>query len=395
MRLAILGVLASLVACVPSAEAAKPSAPPAVAPSSDAFTFRMYGALKDGKGNLFFSGTSMRDALGMAYLGARGDTAREMALALALDPDAAKAADAAKKEREEWAGAAGKVQLRVANRLWSDLSLKIEPAFVATTANAYGSTLQPLAIAQQPEPSRVVINQWVEKQTNDRIKDLIPSGTLGPLTRLVVTNAVYFDGKWSHPFEKNQTYDAPFAGAGSVPTMHETAHFGIAKADGMTMLEMPYQGSDLVMDVVLPDAQDGLGAIEGKLSPATFTTWSKALQTQRVAVSLPKVKFSWGGSVARPLQSLGMQKAFTDKADFRGIADTQDLHVSDVIHKAFVAIDEQGTEAAAATAVVMETKGMDLAPTTTFRADHPFVFVIRDKAHDRILFMGRVTDPKG
>jgi serpin B len=318
-----------------------------------------------------------------------------MAQVLALDPDAAKAADAAKKEHEEWASAAGKVQLRVANRLWGDLSLKLEPAFVASTSSAYGSTVQPLAIARQPEPSRVVINQWVEKQTNDRIKDLIPSGALGPLTRLVVTNAVYFDGKWSHPFDKAHTYDAPFTGAGNVPTMHETAAFGLAKADGMTMLEMPYQGSDLVMDVILPDAQDGLGAIEGKLAPATFGTWTKALQTQRVAVSLPKVKFSWGGSIARPLQALGMQRAFSDKADFRGIADTQDLRVSDVLHKAFVAIDEEGTEAAAATAVLMAEKGIDLTPVTTFKADHPFVFAIRDKAHDRILFIGRVTDPKG
>jgi serpin B len=384
-----------------------PAAPPApnAASASNDFNFAMYGALRGSKGNLFFSPTSMRQALGIAYLGARGDTAKEMSAALRLDGDALKSAAIAKAEVSDWQAARGAASLAIANRLWADKSFDMRPEFRKNALDAYGSPVDPVDFSHHPNDARLLINGWVATQTQDKVKDLIPRPAITPDTRVVITNAIWFKGIWAHPFEKAATRNEGFLADGKtsvdVPMMHQTGGFGLASADGAKVLEMRYGKSDLAMDVVLPDSPNGLAAIEDKLATGRFATWTSSLSMQRVDVSFPKLTFTWGDSVKEPLKRLGMKSAFEEgRADLTGIASPRaaggNLLITDVIHKAFVAIDEQGTEAAAATAVIIgrESATAEEPPPVVFKADHPFVVVIRDVNHGRILFMGRVTNPK-
>jgi serpin B len=366
----------------------------------------MYAKIRKANGNLFFSGTSLREALGVAYLGAKGDTATEMSSALRLDKDAAKSATSAKDEIAGWESARGGANLDIANRVWIDKSFQPLPAFASASLDSYGAPSDPIDFSHAADPSRITINGWVAGKTHDRIKDLLPAGSVNSDTRFVITNAIWFKGDWASAFKKEQTSDEPFAVAGAkdrpnVATMHQTSNFGFAHVDGVKMLEMKYEKSDLAMDVVLPDDANGLSKIEDSLSSAKFATWTSALANNRVVVSLPKAKFSWGQKMNEPLEALGMKTAFIDgKGDFTGIAPARatggQLYVSAVFHKAFVAIDEKGTEAAAATAVVgaRATAVMIEPPPQVFKADHPYLFVIRDVKRGRILFMGRVDDPR-
>lgn len=406
MRLASIALLASVCAFAAPAVAASTPDKGATKPPPPAnvdFDFAMYGALRGNAGNLFFSAPSMRQALGMAYLGARGTTASEMSTALHFDSDRAKSAANAKDEISGWESARGASQLAIANRLWADQGFKMNGDFIQMANGAYGSAVEPVDFSHAPNAARLTINGWVEKQTHDKIKNLLPPPSITTDTRLVITNAIWFKGTWEKTFDKKETRDAAFKVDGranvDVPTMHQTAVFGYASIPGAKILEMPYGKSDLAMDVILPDDATGLSKIEEKLTPGTFATWTSALHKQKVAVSFPKVTFTWGGSVKPALKELGMKTAFDSSADFSGIASPGaaggKLSVSDVVHKAFVAIDEEGTEAAAATAVIIvrETASIELPPVR-FDADHPFVFAIRDVKSGRILFMGRVTNPK-
>jgi serpin B len=219
---------------------------------------------------------------------------------------------------------------------------------------------------------------------------------------MVITNAIWFKGNWEHAFQNGATQDADFFVDGSnatkTPMMHQTSYYGIASADGATMLEMKYEKSDLAMDVLLPDSKTGLSAIEDKVVASGIVAWTAALRSGKVAVTFPKFTMTWTKSMKEPLVRMGMPTAFDDnKADFTGIADPAatdgPLVISDVVHKAFVAVDEKGTEAAAATGVVMvHTTSVEMI--RTFVADHPFIFVIRDTKQNRVLFTGRVTNPK-
>jgi len=396
--------------------AAPPPSPPSlpssgVDPAND-FNVAMYkslaGASKD-NGNLFFSALGIREALGIAYLGAKGKTASEMSSAIHLDPNATTSALHAKSEMTDLTSAKGGATLAIANRLWTDKGFTMKPDFVTNAMNAYGSPVDPVDFAHAPNDARSTINAWVQKQTNDRIKDLLPPPSITTDTRLVITNAIYFKGVWATQFKKTATRDEPFfspaLGAGKahvdVPMMHQTGSFAIATQGGVKVLEMPYDKSDLAMDVILPDSPTGLRAIEEKLDRGQLSTWTASLHKQKVDVTFPKLTFSNGASIKDPLKKLGMTTAFDEgNADFTGIGSARaaggNLYVSDVIHKAFIAIDEEGSEAAASTAVIMtrETTSIE-PPPIEFKADHPFVFFIRDVKHNRILFMGRVTNPKG
>jgi serpin B len=393
----------------PTSASAEPLLGPAVttdAKSADgnAFTLKMYGKIRPKPGNFFFSGTSLRGALGIAYLGARGDTAKEMASALDFDSDRMKVAETAKAEIAAWNQAGGGAELSVANRLWPDISFRIKSDFVAAATDAYGGSLEPVDFVNNAESSRKTINRWVAQKTKDKIPDLLPGGSLTPLTRLVITNALYFKGTWGKTFAKAYTKDTPFrvnAKTTTVtPMMSQTSEFKIAQTSGLKMLEMPYVMSDLVMDIVLPNDPAGLARVEETLSNETLARWVEALSHSRVAVTLPKFTFKWGGSVTAQLKELGMVKAFASTgADFTGVADPGPggdlVYVSDVFHKTFVAVDELGTEAAAATGVVMTARSLATQPPVEFKADHPFFFLIRDTQSGRILFAGRMVDPKG
>jgi serpin B len=350
--------------------------------------------------NLFFSPTSISVALAMTAAGARGQTETEMAQVLHFDNQLAEAHAYYHKLLQQWNAADPKrpYQLRVANRLWGQRDYPIQPPFLALTKQEYGAEMQLLDFAQAG-PARREINQWVEKQTNDKIKDLIPSGAIDGSTRLVLTNAVYFKGNWLRPFAKTATQDEDFAVSAErkvkVPLMHQKAAFGYAEEDTFQALELPYEGNELSMVVLLPKQTDGLSELEKSLSLDRLQAVLSKLNSRQVVTSLPRFKLESSFSLNSTLQAMGMNRAFSRQADFTGISSVENLFISAVVHKAYVDVNEEGTEAAAATGVVM-SRAMAVRrpdPVPVFRADHPFLFLIRDVKAGSVLFMGRLIDP--
>jgi serpin B len=386
----------------PVATASTPDVSPIVADGApgNAVTFAMLHSLRNEKGNYFFSATSLRGALGMTALGAKGPTLDELAKSLSVDPDPAKNAAAAKADDAAWKSAAGKAELVIANRLWVDKAFTLDKTFLANADAGYGASAAPLDFAKTPDPSRKTINQWVETTTKGKIKDLLPGGSVTPLTRLVLTNAIYFKGTWSEAFQKAATKDEAFhadAGDVNVPTMHREAHMAYADTAKAKVVQLTYKDSDLAMLVVLPQRADQLGALESDISRSDLDTFTSGLSSHKVNLSLPKFTFSWGRSVKPDLQGMGINLAFTDKADFSGISPSsrEPLSLSDVFHKAFVLVDETGTEAAAATGGVMTTRAARVEEVVQLKIDRPFLFFVRNTKTGDVLFAGRVANPKG
>jgi serpin B len=397
---------------LPSAQAPRQTAPQ-VAPSDLAslaegnttFAFDLYQVLRQADGNLFYSPYSISLALAMTYAGARGETARQMAeaLSLILAPDALhpalNALDQALASRGE--GAAGKddqgFRLNIANALWGQEGYPFLPEFLDLLAENYGAGLGLLDFAGAAEEARLTINRWVEEQTEGRIQDLLAPGVLTAATRLVLTNAIYFNAAWLHPFEAELTEDGPFSllggGQVTVPMMRlpGAVSLGYAAGDGYQAVELPYDGGQLSMVLLLPDP-GAYPAFEQALDAERATAILEALSRQQVALTMPKFEFESQFSLGEALQALGMTDAFSEAADFSGMTGQRGLFIGAVIHKAFVAVDEAGTEAAAATAVVMLESAMPLEPVEV-RVDRPFVFFIRDIETGTVLFVGRVLDP--
>jgi serpin B len=368
--------------------------------AANGFTARLYARVKKTPGNLMISGTSVRHALEIAYLGARAETAREMSVALELPAEPAKAAALAKAEAASWQEARGKSELFVANRLWSDKAFPLKSDFTSLADATFGAAAEQVDFMHAPDVARRTVNTWVAEKTAQKIPDLLPEGSIDKRTRVIVTNAIYFKGKWASPFPNAATKDEPFKGAktANVPMMHTTSSHRFAQVGNVKVVEMRYDTSQLGMLVVLPDETAGLAKLEESLSADLFETWTKAISMQRVAITLPKFGFKWGSPLASPLQELGMKSAFSPKADLSGIADVpsgERLQVSQVMHKTWVAVDELGTEAAASTGLTMSTTSLPMGPIADFKADHPFLFFVYDAKKGRILFAGRVTDPKG
>lgn len=374
--------------------------------SSNTLAFDLYARARTTAGNLALSPISISSALTMTWAGARGETATQMQRVLHASGEAGKAMDVAGKLLASFGTADSKVTLRVANRPFGEKSYTFQKAYLKQTAAAFGAPLEGLDFTGAAEASRAHINAWVAKQTQDRIKELLPAGSLDAQTRLVLTNAIYFLGDWMSPFKKDSTGPAPFHTTASamidVPTMHQVANFRFAATDGVKVLEMPYMGGEVVMTFVLPDAPAGLEAVEQRLSPATLDGWLGAMQQVKVIVALPKFEIdpAQSLSLADMLKDMGMPIAFDrNQADFTGIADPPSpadrLYISNVFHKAFVKLDEKGTEAAAATAVVMARAGAmpSQEQPSEFKADHPFLFLLRHVPSGAILFLGRVSDP--
>lgn len=369
-----------------------------VARAENAFALELYARLKGQDGNLFFSPPSISTALAMTSAGARGDTEKQIAATLHFDlpPDRLHAAYGT---LGEILNAANKnYRLSMANRLWAAKGHPFRPEFLALTRDRYGAELAPLDFARAEEARRT-INAWVEQQTNDRIKELVPPGVLDAMTRLVLTNAIFFKGNWADEFQKSATRDAPFrlAGGGEVrvPLMHQTDNFAYGETDGVQLLELPYAGGDLAMLVLLP-REAGPASLEAKLSAKAVEEWSSGMRGRKVDLYLPRFKTTAEFRLGRTLSAMGMPLAFSDAADFSGMSSAEDLKISEVIHKAFVEVNEQGTEAAAATAVVIAptaARPVPEEPPVLFRADHPFLFLIRDRRTETILFVGRVAEP--
>ena len=351
---------------------------------------------------LFFSPYSISTALAMTYAGARGDTAAEMAKTLhfTLSPDQLGTDYGAELKQLTAAAPDHDYQFRIANRLWGQKGYPFLDPFLKITRDDYGAELSQLDFVSQTEQARATINSWVEKQTNDKIKDLIPVGALAPESRLVLTNAIYFKGDWELPFTKTMTQKLPFhltaEKTANANLMYQQAHFRFARTDDSQLLEMRYKSGDLSMVIVLPTKVDGLPGIEKSLTADGIADSLSLLKSKTVRVWFPKFHATQNFELNDKLAAMGMPLVFTPKrADFSGMDGSHDLFIAAVIHKAFVNVDEKGTEAAAATAVVMRAgAAMRSEPPEEFRADHPFIFLIRDTRSGAILFLGRYTGPK-
>jgi len=370
---------------------------------NSAFAFELYKELKEKGGNLFYSPYSISLALAMTYAGARGETAEQMAdtLQFLLEQASLHPAfnwlDAELAKRGE--GAAGKdgegFRLNIVNAIWGQKDYEFLPAFLDVLAENYGAGLRILDFITETEKSRLAINDWVSDQTEGRIEDLIPPGAIDALTRLVLTNAIYFNAAWEHPFDEKMTADGPFylleGGQVSVPMMKQTESFGYTEGEGYQALELQYDGGELSMVVFLPEAGQ-FEDFEKTLNAQQVDAIISDLRHIEVALTMPRFEFDSEFSLKDTLAGMGMPIAFSSSADFSGMTGMRELSISDVMHKAFVAVDEAGTEAAAATAVIVGLTAIP-EPTVEVTMDRPFIFLIRDIETGAILFVGRVLDP--
>jgi serpin B len=365
------------------------------------FAIDLYHCLAAGsKGDVFVSPESISLALAMTYAGAAGQTAEQMAATLHFTLPREELNAAFARLLKEWspAGPPREYQLNIANRLWAQQGYKFLDSFLKVTRDDFGAELAQVDFVHQAESARETINAWVAKQTADKIKDLIGSGVLGPDTRLVLTNAIYFRGRWQSPFESAATAKVPFhvstEKTADVPMMRHEARFGYGKRADVQILEMPYKVGDLSMVVILPTRVDGLADLEKSLATDSLKTWLAGLANKEVDVALPKFKITQEVELSKILSAMGMPLAFSDSADFSGMDGRRDLAISAVIHKAYVDVDEKGTEAAAATAVTIRALSARIPRELEhFTADHPFIFLIRDTRSGSILFIGRYTGP--
>jgi serpin B len=377
----------------------------ALVEGNSAFAFDLYRFLAEQQGdnNLFYSPYSISLALAMTYAGARSETAEQMGdtLHFTLPQDdlhpAFNALDQELAQRGE--GAEGKdskgFRLNIANAIWGQKDYAFLAAFLDTLATNYGAGLRVLDFAGAPEESRVTINDWVSEETEGKIENLIPQGAIDPLTRLVLTNAIYFNAAWANPFQEEATQDGPFTlldgSQVTVPMMRQTESFGYTKGEGYQAVELPYDGREMSMVILLPDS-DGFEAFGGSLDVGRAQAIFGDLKYQQVALTMPKFEFDSRFSLNQALAAMGMPAVFSGGADLSGMTGKKDLFISDVLHKAFVSVDEEGTEAAAATAVVMKLSAVAEEPVPV-TVDHPFMFLIRDIQTGAILFVGRVVDP--
>ena len=391
----------------PTTSAEKPAAEAMTkfASSSNQFGFDLYKKIiAKTQGNLVISPSSITTALSMTWGGAKAATASEMRQTMHLGQSPEEVMDTSGKLTAVLTDPSRPVTFRIANRLFGEKTYNFDAGYMSLTERAYGAPLERVDFKSAAEPARVLINGWVDKQTESRIKDLIPARGVDGETRLVLVNAIYFLGDWAEPFEKGATRPSPFRLSAKetkeVPTMSRTDSYRIASRDGLSALELPYAGGDLSMVVLLPDAVDGLAAMEASMTDAKLAAIVGELRSERVWVSLPKFTINPAVSLSLrdDLMGLGMRSAFDrDRADFTGIANPPNkadrLFIAQVFHKGFIRVDEKGTEAAAATAVSMARAGGVPSKPMEFKADHPFAFVIRDNASGLILFMGRVLNP--
>jgi serpin B len=369
-----------------------------IARSNNQFAFDLCQHLREQEGNQFFSPASISTALAMTYAGAAGETKKQMAKVLHFDlPDG---------RLQEGFGALNTMlnaksksyRLNVANRLWGQSGFHFEAPFLKSTLEHYGAELGKVDFAEI-EPARRTINQWVAERTDGKIAGLLPPGVLQEKTRLVLTNAICFKGTWKYRFAKTDTHEAPFHITNDrqiqVPMMQQTGALRYAQVEDTQLLELPYIGGHLSMVILLPTRLDVLPALEKKLAAADVQKWISTLHDEdEVEVYIPKFSFTSQMGLKDTLSSLGMTLAFSDQADLSGISTEKEQKLFDMIHQAFVDVNEEGTEAAAATGHIGGDAPGPVPQRVVFRADHPFLFLIKDQRTGAILFLGRVVHPK-
>jgi serine protease inhibitor len=366
---------------------------------NNTFALDLYARLKSGPGNLFFSPFSISACMAMTYAGARNDTAQQMVRTLHFS----ESQEVLHSQFGVWqsqlkaAQQKQEIELKLANGLWGQQGHPFLPGFLGIARQTYGAKLNQVDFGASPESIRREINGWVADETQGRISGLIPPGMLNRETRLVLVNAIYFKGQWARPFNRNNTAQAPFflAHADQVPApfMTISAGFKYAAPEGLQLLELPYRGGGFSMVVLLPGETGGLEEIERRFNEPQLNSWLALARPQKVHVFLPKFKVAGQFGLAGTLAGMGMPAAFSSAADFSGMDGRRDLHISAVVHRAFVEVNEEGTEAAAATGAAIGLTAARAGPVPIFRADHPFIFLIRDAHSGGILLLGRVDDP--
>jgi serpin B len=362
----------------------------------------LYRKLRRPGENLFLSPPSVFAGLSMAYAGARGTTAQEMARVLHLRGLAPAEVHRAQGRLLAWLSslARGGIQLDVANALWAQKRQPFLREFAELLKTTYGAGLDHLDFVGAPEQARATINGWVSKKTRGKIAELIPAGAFNEWTRLVLTNAVYFKSSWAIQFPKTATRDLPFTLTSGkklkVPLMNLTDSFRYGAIPDLQILELPYKGGTLAMVILLPRRVDGLPAVEQQLSSVWLARQLRRLPRRKVEVYLPRFKVTRVVPLAPVLRALGLKEALLqDGADFSGIDGRRGLFIAEIFHRAWVEVNEEGTEAAAATAIMGEApEGESPQSPPVFRADHPFLFLIRDRATGCVLFLGRIENPR-
>ncbi len=382
------------------------TAPANAAPAFDAATaanataLDLYRDLRAEGENLFFSPASLACALAMTSAGARGRTAAEMDDVLHQPADDEVVAAAYGRLLADLMAQRSGVTLALANRLYGQRDVAFLPAFTSLLGRHYGAGLETVDFRTDPDAARRLINTWVEERTAHKIRDLLPPGAVTTTTGLVLVNAVHFLGKWAEPFPARSTADAPFhrerGGDVTAKFMHANEHFAYAETADAQVLALPYSGGGLEMVLVLPASGTPLSALESGLDADRLAAWLAGLAPAQVDVTLPRLHLETTFELADALARLGMPTAFTPAADFTGMAPADEpLCISRVVHKAYLDVDEAGTEAAAATGVAMErlSASIDFGTPKVFRADRPFVLAIRHRDSGAVLFLGRVADP--
>ena len=367
-----------------------------------AFALDLYQTLSGEEGNLIFSPYSISLALAMTYAGARGETEQQMADTLHFTLSQSRLHPAFNMVDLELANRGEDVdeqlgeafRLNIANSIWGQRGYDFLPEFLDVLALNYGAGLRLVDYVEAPEEARQIINQWVSDQTEERIEDLIPQGAIDPLTRLVLTNAIYFNAGWFYPFKEGQTRDGDFnlleGGQVGVPMMSQSKMLGYAEGEGYQAVALPYVGGEMAMVILLPRV-DYFEVFEDSLSSESLSDILQSFEMREVELTMPKFEYESSFQLSDMLIEMGMPNAFGD-ADFSGMTGTRELFISQVVHKAFISVDEEGTEAAAATAVIMPLAAAP-SPTVEVTIDRPFIYMIRDLQTGTILFAGRVLNP--
>ncbi len=366
------------------------------------FAFSLYTKLseKTQGDNLFFSPFSISSALSMAYVGANGDTKEQMKEVLHFDLPDEDIYKAFRALFDELCYNKKGYILEIANALWGEKGYKFLESFLNIIKTYYNGGFHEVSFSMDPEGSRRNINKWVKDVTRGKIKNLLPPGSINTLTRLVITNAIYFKGKWTYPFLKNATESMPFylneENTVDVPMMYQKRKFHYFEKRGKYQLvELPYGDGTLSMVIILPIEKDGLTELERELTWDEVSNAIVRTRKMEVKLFLPRFKMERAYSLVESLKSLGMVDAFDiSRADFSKMEPKKELYITAIMHKAYIDVNEEGTEAAAATGVVVGLKAMRISEPIVFRADHPFLYMIIHNPTGQILFMGRVINPE-